>query len=485
MATELRSYIDGNWHDGARLVDDINPANPSEAVAQVSMGNTSVAVAAVEAASAASAGWRRTPAPARGEILRKAADLLEQRASTVGRDLTREEGKTLVEGIGETKRAAAILRYYAGLTLEADGQTYPSLSPKTFLFARREPIGVVAAITPWNFPIAIPAWKIAPALAYGNTVVWKPAELVPLTATHLLQALVDAGLPKGVLNMVLGRGSEVGEVLATHQAIDAITFTGSNPVGRSIQRKATEHGKKVQLEMGGKNPSVVLADANLDHAAEQVARGAFLSAGQKCTATSRVIVQKSVQQAFTDRLVAAAEKLRVGDGLNPQIDMGPLVNTGRVKAVHEYTEIGKLEGAKLILGGSPLTGDSYSEGAFYKPTIFTDVSPSMRIATEEIFGPFVSIVPVATYEEAIKVANSTEYGLSTAVFTESNRLTFRAIRDIQSGLVYFNAPTTGAEIHMPFGGMKASGNGHRELGAGAVEEFSETKSIFISYPARR
>ncbi len=308
MAIELRSYVGGNWHTGARWVDDINPADPSEAVAHVSMGNSSVAVAAVEAASAAFTDWRRTLAPARGEILRKAADLLEQRASAVGRDLTREEGKTLVEGIGETKRAAAILRYYAGLTLAADGQTYPSLSAKTVLFARREPIGVVAAITPWNFPIAIPAWKIAPALAYGNTVVWKPAELVPLTATHLLQALVDAGLPKGVLNMVLGKGSEVGEVLTTHPMIDAITFTGSNPVGRSIQRKATEHGKKVQLEMGGKNPSVVLTDADLDQAAEQVARGAFLSAGQKCTATSRVIVEQAVLYEFEDRLTALAKR---------------------------------------------------------------------------------------------------------------------------------------------------------------------------------
>src|SRR5450755_3290298 len=270
MAIELRSYVGGNWHTGTRLVDDINPADPSEAVAHVSMGNSSVAVAAVEAASAAFADWRRTPAPARGDILRKAADLLEQRADAVGRDLTREEGKTLVEGIGETKRAAAILRYYASLTLAADGQTYPSLSAKTFLFARREPIGVVAAVTPWNFPIAIPAWKIAPALAYGNAVVWKPAELVPLTAVHLLQALVDAGLPAGVLNLVLGKGSEVGDVLVTHPAVQAITFTGSNSVGRALQKKATDTGKKVQLELGGKNPAVVLADADLDQAAEQV-----------------------------------------------------------------------------------------------------------------------------------------------------------------------------------------------------------------------
>src|SRR5947199_2688201 len=251
MTTQLRSYVGGNWHDGARLAEDINPANPSEAVAQVSMSNASVAVAAVEAASAASADWRRTPAPARGEILRKAADLLEQRANDVGRDLTREEGKTLVEGIGETRRAVQILRYFAGQTLEPDGETYPSNSPVTFLYARREPVGVVAAITPWNFPIAIPAWKIAPALAYGNTVVWKPAEIVPLTAVHFLQALVDAGLPPGVLNLVIGRGSEVGNVLTTHNAVDAITFTGSNAVGRALQAEAIKHGNKVQPEPRG------------------------------------------------------------------------------------------------------------------------------------------------------------------------------------------------------------------------------------------
>src|ERR687885_2684583 len=289
--TTLRSFVGGSWRDAGRPTHDVNPARPSEAVADVLQAPSEVAADAVDAAQAAFANWRATPAPARGEVLRKAADLLEARAAEVGRDLTREEGKTLAEGIGETRRAVQILRYFAAQTLEPDGETYPSHSASTFLYARREPVGVVSAITPWNFPIAIPAWKIAPALAYGNSVVWKPAELVPLTAVHLLQALVDAGLPAGVLNLVLGKGSEVGDVLATHDAIDAITFTGSNSVGRALQRKATERGKKVQLELGGKNPAVVLDDADLDLAAEQVARGAFFSAGQKCTATNRVIVQ--------------------------------------------------------------------------------------------------------------------------------------------------------------------------------------------------
>src|SRR5216683_2001871 len=334
--TALRSFVGGNWRDGGRVSQDLNPAHPSEPVSDVLHADAGLASEAVEAAATAFPAWRGLPAPARGDILRKAADLLDVRAADVGRDLTREEGKTLAEGIGETKRAAQILRYYAGQTLEPDGETYPSHSAATFLYARREPVGVVTAITPWNFPIAIPAWKIAPALAYGNSVVWKPAELVPLTAVHLLQALTDAGLPAGVLNLVLGKGSEVGDVLVTHEAVQAITFTGSNAVGRALQRKAIEQGKKVQLELGGKNPAVVLEDADLDLAAEHVARGAFLSAGQKCTATSRVIVQEAVMREFQDRLVALAEGWKLGDPLATDTRVGPLVSADQLKTVTDY-----------------------------------------------------------------------------------------------------------------------------------------------------
>ncbi len=382
--------------------------------------------------------------------------------------MTREMGKILKETRGDVQTAIDVAKYIAGEGRRAEGETVPSAIPNKFNMTVRQPVGIVGIITPWNFPMAIPAWKTLPALLAGNAVILKPASDTPLLALKLAEVLHKAGLPAGVLNVVTGPGGSLGDVLVSHRNVNMISLTGSTEVGRHVAEICGRDLRRCALELGGKNAVIVLEDADLDLAAESVTSGAFGTTGQRCTATSRVIVQKSVQQAFTDRLVAAAEKLHVGDGLNPEIDMGPLVNTGRVKAVHEYTEIGKLEGARLVLGGSPLTGDDYSEGAFYKPTIFTDVGPSMRIATEEIFGPFVSIVPVATYEEAIKVANSTEYGLSTAVFTESNRLTFRAIRDIQSGLVYFNAPTTGAEIHMPFGGMKASGNGHRELGAGPV-----------------
>src|ERR687886_337983 len=365
--TTLRSFVGGSWRDAGRPTHDVNPARPSEVVAEVLQTDAAVAADAVAAAQSAFSNWRAMPAPSRGEILRKAADLLEARAADVGRDLTREEGKTLAEGIGETRRAVQILRYYAGQTLEPDGETYPSHSAATFLYARREPVGVVSAITPWNFPIAIPAWKIAPALAYGNSVVWKPAELVPLTAVHLLQALVDAGLPEGVLNLVLGKGSEVGDVLVTHDAVDAITFTGSNAVGRNLQRKATEHGKKVQLELGGKNPAVVLDDADLDVAAEQVARGAFLSAGQKCTATSRVIVESAVVDAFVTRLAGLAQSWKTGDPLESDTRVGPVVSADQLQSITEYLDVARQEGGRALAGGT--RAEDLGDGYYVRPTV--------------------------------------------------------------------------------------------------------------------
>ncbi|GHO68686.1 hypothetical protein KSC_075780 [Ktedonobacter sp. SOSP1-52] len=346
----------------------------------------------------------------------------------------------------------------------------------------RHPLGIVGIITPWNFPLAIPVWKTLPALLAGNAVVLKPASDTPALTLKLAELLQQAGLPDGVLNVVTGGGGTLGNALASHKRVNMISLTGSTEVGRQVSEICGRDLRRCALELGGKNAVIVLEDADLDLAATSVAMGAFGSTGQRCTATSRVIVQRSVQQAFTERLTAAAERLRIGDGLDSQVEMGPLVNTGRVPAVHAYTEIGQQEGAKLVYGGTPLTEDSYQEGAFYKPTIFNEVSPEMRIAREEVFGPFVAVMPVAGYEEAIAVANGTEYGLSTAIFTENSRLTFRAIRDIEAGLVYINAGTTGSEIHLPFGGMKSSGNGHRELGSYAVEEFSETKSVFVSYP---
>ncbi len=482
-----QNFIGGEWRNsrGSETFASTNPAHTSEVIGRYQRSTASDIEDAVEAAVKAQPGWAAIPAPERGEIILRTALLLEQQKEELAALMTREMGKILKETRGDVQTAIDVAKYIAGEGRRAEGETVPSAISNKFNMTVRQPVGIVGIITPWNFPMAIPAWKTLPALLAGNAVILKPASDTPLLALKLAEVLHKAGLPAGVLNVVTGPGGSLGDVLVSHQSVNMISLTGSTEVGRHVAEICGRDLRRCALELGGKNAVIVLEDADLDLAAESVTSGAFGTTGQRCTATSRVIIQKSVQQAFTDRLVAAAEKLRVGDGLNPEIDMGPLVNTGRVKVVHAYTEIGKLEGARLVLGGSPLTGDDYSEGAFYKPTIFTDVRPTMRIATEEIFGPFVSIVPVATYEEAIKVANSTEYGLSTAVFTESNRLTFRAIRDIQSGLVYFNAPTTGAEIHMPFGGMKASGNGHRELGAGAVEEFSETKSIFVSFPIRK
>jgi alpha-ketoglutaric semialdehyde dehydrogenase len=477
MSATLQSYIGGEWRGGVRTGQDISPANPGEVVAEVSMGDAALAATAVEAARAAFPAWRAMPAPARGEILRKAAELLDQRAEAVGRDLTREEGKTLAEGIGETRRAVQILRYFAGQTLEPDGETYPSNSPVTFLYARREPVGVVAAITPWNFPIAIPAWKIAPALAYGNTVVWKPAEIVPLTAVHFLQALADAGLPKGVLNLVLGRGSEVGNVLTTHEAVDAITFTGSNPVGRALQAEAIKHGKKVQLELGGKNPAVVLADANLDHAAEHVARGAFLSAGQKCTATSRVIVEQSVLSDFQERLVALVEGWKLGDPLDAATRVGPVVSQDQMETVTGYLDAGAKEGGRVLTGGKRAA--DLGDGYYIQPTVITDLRRDSRVAREEIFGPVAAIVPAASFDEAVKLANDTPFGLTSSLFTTdlSRALTFA--NEIHTGVVKINQESAGLEYQVPFGGMKESSSGSREQGKAAREFFTQWKTVYL------
>ncbi len=482
-----QNFIGGEWRDSrsGETFTSTNPAHTSEVIGRYQRSNADDIEDAVEAAVKAQPGWATTPAPERGEIILRTALLLEQQKEELAALMTREMGKILKETRGDVQVATDVAKYVAGEGRRAEGETIPSALPNKFCMTIRQPVGIVGIITPWNFPLAIPAWKTFPALLAGNAVILKPASDTPLLSLKLAELLQQAGLPDGLLNVVTGPGGSFGDVLVSHKKVNMISLTGSTEVGRHVAEICGRDLRRCALELGGKNAVIILEDADLDLAVESVTWGAFGTTGQRCTATSRVIVQKSIQRAFTDRLVAAAEKLRVGDGLNPQTDMGPLVNTGRVKAVHEYTEIGKLEGAKLVLGGSPLNEGDYREGAFYKPTIFTDVGPTMRIATEEIFGPFLSIVPVGSYEEAVQVANSTEYGLSTAIFTESTRLTFRAMRDIESGLVYFNASTTGAEIQLPFGGMKSSGNGHRELGTSAVEEFSEIKSIFVSYPTRK
>jgi aldehyde dehydrogenase (NAD+) len=474
---EIRSYISGAWRDGGASADDLNPARPTEVVARVRLADVGSAMESVEAARAAFAGWRALPAPARGEILRKAADLLDQRAESIGREFTREEGKTLTEAIGETRRAVGILRYFAGQTLEPDGDTYPSHSATTLLYARREPVGVVLVITPWNFPMAIPAWKIAPALAYGNTVVWKPAELVPLTSVRLVEALLDAGLPAGVLNLVLGKSATVGDALVTHDGVDAITFTGSNVAGRSIQQRGTERGKKVQLELGGKNPAIVLTDADLSHAAEQVARGAFLSTGQKCTATSRVIVEAPAFQEFAQRLVSIAQAWKLGDPLEPDTRVGPLVSEDRLKAVMGFFDLDRSGGGRLLCGGT--RADDLGDGYYVRPTVVTEVDERALVAREEIFGPVAVLLPAKSYADAIRLANDTPFGLSASIFTRSLDKALRFARDIQAGVVKVNQETAGLEFQVPFGGMKDSSSGSREQGKAAREFFTQWKTVYL------
>ncbi len=479
-----QNFIGGTWRDsrsGETFVST-NPAHFSEVVGRYQKSAAADIEEAVSAATEAQRGWAATPAPERGEILLRTALLLEQRKEELAVLMTREMGKILKETRGDVQTAIDVAKYIAGEGRRAEGEMVPSALPDKMCMTLRQPLGVVGIITPWNFPLAIPAWKTFPALLAGNAVILKPASDTPLLTLKLAEVLHEAGLPAGVLNVVTGPGGSLGDVLVSHKGVSMISLTGSTEVGRHVAEICGRDLRRCALELGGKNAVIVLEDADLDLAIASVLGGAFGTTGQRCTATSRVIVHKAVQQEFTQRLAAGAEKLRLGDGLQAEVEVGPLVNSGRVKAVHEYTEIGKQEGAKLVTGGEPLSGEAYRDGAFYRPTIFTDVTPSMRIAREEVFGPFISILPVASYEEAMQVANATDYGLSTAIFTNDVRYTFRAMRDIQSGLIYINASTTGAEIHMPFGGLKASGNGHRELGSGAVAEFSETKTIFVAYP---
>jgi aldehyde dehydrogenase (NAD+) len=486
-STEPRTYLNyigGEWRPSASgdTFDDTNPARRSEVVARFQRSTLADVDAAIAAAAVAFPAWRAMPAPQRGEIILKAALILERDRDSIAAQMTREMGKPLKETQGDLQTAIDIGKYVAGEGRRAEGAVVPSALTDKICLTMRQPLGVVGIITPWNFPLAIPAWKTFPALLAGNTVVLKPASDTPLSAAALTEALIEAGLPAGVLNYITGPGGSLGDTLVTDPRVAMISLTGSTEVGKHVAELCGRDLKRCSLELGGKNAVIVMADANLDEAVAAVSWAGFGTTGQRCTATSRVIVEQRVADEFARKLAAAAEKLRLGDGLLPETDMGPLVNQGRVGAVHEYVEIGQREGATLLAGGHPVTEGELAGGAFYAPTIFTNTRPEMRIAQEEIFGPVVTIIPVADYGDAIRVANSTIYGLSCAIFTENARTVFRAMRDIQSGLVYINAGTTGAEPHLPFGGVKQSGNGHRELGWKAVEEFSEIKTVFVTYP---
>ena len=475
---ELGSYIGGEWRHGPDQRADTSPANPAEQVAVAFQADAAMAEQAVAAAAAAADPWRAATAPSRGEILRQAAELLDARVADIARDLTREEGKTLPESVREVQLAARIFRYYAGQTLDPDGETFPSHDAEMLLFTRREPVGVVAAITPWNFPISLPSWKIAPALAFGNTVVWKPADIVPLVSVHLAEALADAGLPPGVFNLLIGKGSQVGNVLVDSPDVHALTFTGSTGVGRSLQARASSRSVKLQLELGGKNPAVVLADADLDHAARQVSIGAFGSSGQKCTATSRVIVERKVADELVERLAALAESWQLGDPLDEATTMGPLASEEQLTTVLGFVDAGRRESGPPVVGGARLDG-SLAAGYFVPPTVFRDVAPDAALSREEIFGPVVAVIAVADYDEAIAVANDTPFGLSASVFTNDLTRALRFARESRTGVVRINQGTSGMEYHVPFGGMKDSGVGDRELGKAARGFYTESKTVYL------
>jgi len=479
----FKNFIDGEWVESAsgETFENISPADTRDVVGIFQKSIKADVDAAVDAASRAFAKWRLVPAPRRAEIVYRAAEMLFERKEDYSRDMTREMGKVLKETRGDVQEAVDTAYYMAGEGRRLFGPTTPSELPNKFAMAVRNPIGVCGMIAPWNFPMAIPSWKLLPAIVCGNTCVIKPAQDTPLSTFNLVRVLVDAGLPKGVINIVTGFGPDAGAPLLEHPDVRAISFTGSSAVGRTVGTTAAKSFKHCSLELGGKNPMIVLDDANLDLAIEGGLWGAFGTTGQRCTATSRIIVQKDVYGEFVDRYVERARKLKVGNGLDETIDMGPAVNERQLLSDLNYVEVGKSEGAKIKCGGNRLDSGDYKYGWFMEPTVFTDVDPKMRIAQEEIFGPVVSIIPCENLEDAIEIANGIEYGLSSALYTKNVNKAFSAMRDLHAGITYINAPTIGAEVHLPFGGVKATGNGHREGGIGAIDFYSEWKAVYVDY----
>ena len=484
--TVLKNFINGEWVDSSSGLsfEDRNPANTRELIGLFPRSTAEDVDAAVRAAAEAFEPWRLMPAPRRAEILYRAVETLVNRKDELARDMTREMGKVLAESRGDVQEAIDMTYYMAGEGRRLFGQTTPSELPNKYAMSARQPLGVCALITPWNFPMAIPSWKIMPALVCGNTVVIKPAEDTPLSTYSLVQILAEAGLPHGVVNVVNGIGPEVGAALVEHPDLAAVSFTGSSEVGRLVSVSCAPKMRPCHLEMGGKNILIVLEDANLDLAIDGAVWGGFGTSGQRCTAASRIAVHKNVYKEFLHRLVERVKALRVGDGLDPATDMGPCINEEQLTKVMEYVAIGKTEGAKLMTGGNRLTEGNYANGWFHEPTVFADCTPRMRVAQEEIFGPVVAVMPIESFEQALEVANDVPYGLSASIYTQDVNRAFVAMRDLHTGIVYVNAPTIGAEIHLPFGGTKETGNGHREAGNAALDFYSEWKTLYIDYSNR-
>jgi len=482
----FKNFIDGEWVESStgETFENRNPADIREVVGIFQKSGKEDVDAAIAAAARAFAKWRLVPAPRRAEVVYKAAEMLIERKEEYSRDMTREMGKILKETRGDVQEAIDTAYYMAGEGRRLFGPTTPSELPNKFAMAVRQPLGVCAMITPWNFPMAIPSWKLLPAIVCGNTCVIKPAQDTPLSTFNLVRALADAGIPRGVINIVSGFGSRIGAPLLEHPEVRAVSLTGSTEVGRIVGTTAAKSFKHCSLELGGKNPMIVLDDANLDLAIEGGLWGGFGTTGQRCTATSRIIVQKGIYNEFVERYVHRAQGLKVGNGLDENVDMGPAINEAQLKTDLSYVDIGKDEGAKLVCGGHRLNKGEYQNGWFMEPTVFVDVDPKMRIAQEEIFGPVVSIIPCDDLEDAIAIANNIEYGLSSSLYTKDVNKAFAAMRDLSAGITYINAPTIGAEVHLPFGGVKATGNGHREGGIGAIDFYSEWKSIYVDYSDR-
>jgi aldehyde dehydrogenase (NAD+) len=484
--TTYSNYIDGEWRPSVsgETFENRNPANTDDLIGLFQKSTRADVEAAIQAAARAYERWRLVPAPKRAERLFRAAQLIMERKEDFARDMTREMGKVLSETRGDVQEAIDMTFYMAGEGRRMFGQTVPSELRNKFAMSVRQPLGVSSVITPWNFPMAIPSWKIIPALVCGNTVVFKPASQTPLSALNFVKVLEDAGIPRGVVNMVTGDGDEVGTPLTTDAHVRVVSFTGSTHVGRIVNQAAAPGFKKVHLEMGGKNVIMIMDDANLELAVDGCIWGGFGTTGQRCTAASRVVVHEKVYRTFLDQFVARAKALVIGDGLKPETQMGPSNSESQLQTVIEYVKIGSDEGARLLAGGRRLEQGEFAKGYFHEPTVFADVNPRMRIAREEIFGPVVSVIPCKSLDDAIAFGNDVEYGLSASIYTQDINRAFAAMRDLYTGIFYVNAPTIGAEVHLPFGGTKNTGNGHREAGVAALDVFSEWKSIYVDFSGK-
>jgi len=486
VAEKYLNYIGGKWvpAESGDFFENRNPADRDDIIGLFPKSSSVDVDKAVKAAQDAYDNWRLTPAPKRAEIILKLGQILKERKEEIARLMTREMGKILAEARGDVQEGIDTAFYAAGEGRRMFGDTVPAELPNKFCMSVRMPIGVCGLITPWNFPMAIPTWKMFPALVCGNTVILKPASDTPASAVKLVEAAIEAGVPEGVVNLVHGSGSSVGIPMVEHPGIRLISFTGSSAVGKDIAARCGKQLKRLSLELGGKNAQIVMEDANLELALEGVLWGAFGTTGQRCTATSRLILHKPIKDKFIEMLVEAVKKLKIGNGLDESTDMGPLINEGQRQTVMKYVEIGKKEGAKLIYGGNPLNGGDYDKGWFFEPTVFVDVDPKMTIAQEEIFGPVLSVIDAEDLDDAIRILNDTRYGLSSSIYTQDVNKAFKAIRDIEAGITYINGPTIGAEVQLPFGGVKETGNGHREAAETVLDIFTEWKSVYIDYSGK-